>query len=177
MNPVQSKIIVAFGNQTQSQFLVPCGIEVIVYEQTEGTVELYSVDDVVNKLAASSSSMAVTPTSRFTDIPLFNRDLTAQSNIYQRTYFTGNSMPDFSVLYASAPPLQKSITGIYIPSSASIHFSPDGSTATVGGIDTQNQWLIGNVSRISEILYNLAAPPPVAGHPIRCLIVITPPSA
>jgi hypothetical protein len=173
MIPAQSKIIVAFGNRTNSILTVPCGIEVILYDQTMGTVPLYSVDDVVNKLAAAAPQMAMCTATTFKDIPLFNRELTAASGIYQRTFSTGDRFPDFSVLYNSAPPLQKSISGIFNPASTSIEYSPDGSSAIVKGFDLQNQWLIGSVKSLSDILNNLAVPPSSIVEPIRCFIVLT----
>lgn len=174
MIPAQSKIIVAFGNHVNSNLIVPCGVEVILYDQTMGTVPLYTVDDVVNKLAAAAPQMSICTASTFKDIPLFNRDLTAPSEIYQRTFSTGDRFPDFSVLYASAPPLQKSISGIFNPAPASIHYSPDGSSAIVKGFDSQNQWLISSVKLLSEILNQFAIPPSSNIQPTRCFIVLTP---
>jgi hypothetical protein len=174
MIPVQSKLIVAYGNPMNSEFIVPCGVEVILYDQTMGTVPLYIVDDIVNKLSAAATPMAMCTASTFKDIPLFNRELTMPSDVYQRTFSTGNRIPDFSILYASAPPLQKSISGIFNPASASIEFSPDGSSAIVKGFDLQNQWLIGSVKCLSELLNHFAVPPSSITNPIRCFIVLTP---
>jgi hypothetical protein len=168
MIPAQSKILLAFGNPTQPRIQIPSGVEIILYDQIQSTVLVQYTDDIIGKLSANADLMARTPALLFQGIPIFNRDLTLPSDIYQRVFVAGTSVPDFLLKPTSTfGPFEKKISGFYTPGPASIVFTSEY-VAVVNGMDTILSAKIQSASRFSDILNVLATLPSSSRTVVRC---------
>ncbi len=150
MIPVQSKLLLAFGNPTQPGVVVPSGVEIILYDQVFSTVLVQYTDDIIAKLSKNYGSMANYPAKFFEGIPIFNRELTLPSDIVQRAFVAGDRLPDFGIK-PNPGPFERKISGIYSPGPASLVF-PEEYVVIVSGMDSELTTKLQPATRFSEML-------------------------
>lgn len=156
--PQQSKLLIAFGRLIKPDFVIPNGVEVILYDRGGFMVDYGIIDDIVSKVSSSSPFIERAPLREFKNIPLFNRELTANSNVYQRVFVTGNTMPDMKLVYQDASYFPKTVSGIYTVEKADV-FINESETPFVKGKEEQYQELFRTKTRVSELITELAKGP------------------
>ena len=167
----KSKIFLAFGNPITPRVTIPTGVEVILYDQVNSTVLVQYTDDIVAKLSANADSMARTSANMFQGIPIFNRELTLPSDIYQRVFLPGSTMPEFLFKSVNVGPFEKKISGFYTPGPASIVY-PSDYVAIVSGGDPDLTAKVASFTSLSQVLSFLATQPTSGRAPFRCYVMM-----